>query len=84
MSQEEISKEPPPDAPKEPTQKELSVHDSDNEPSMNPEAEAQCMWEDTHTKWHREYDAGSGIRSGMEDQLQWLIKAVIDSSEAAT
>ena len=62
----------------------MSVHDSDNESSMDPKAEAQHMWEETHTKWHQEYDAGSGIRSGMEDQLQRLIKAVTDSSEVAT
>ena len=42
------------------------------------------MWEETRTKWHQEYNAGSGIWSGMEDQLQRLIKAVTDSSKAAT
>ena len=40
MSQDELSKEPPADAPDEPIQKELSVHDSDNESSMDPKAEA--------------------------------------------
>ena len=64
-------------------QKELSVHKSDNESSTDLEAEEQCMREDTCTKWSQEYDAGSGIKSGMEDQLQWLIKAVTESSTAA-
>ena len=62
----------------------MSIHDSDNESSMDPEDAAQCMWEETHTKWHQEYEAGSGTRLGMEDQLQWLIKSVIKSSEATT
>ena len=51
---------------------------------MDPKAEAQCMQEETCTKWHQEYDAGSGIKSGMEDQLQQLIKAITDSYEVAT
>ena len=84
MSQEELSKEPPPESPKYPSQKELSIHDSDNELSTDPEGEAQCMREETHTKWHQEYGVGSIIRLGMEDQLQWLIKAVTDSSKAVT
>ena len=42
------------------------------------------MQEDTHTKWWQEYEVGSGTRLGMEDQIQWLIKAVIESFEAAT
>ena len=84
MSQEEWSKESPLDAPEEPAQKELSIHDCDNESSMDPEVEAQCMGEETRTKWHQEYDVGSGIRSGMEDQLQRLIKVVTDSSEGTT
>ena len=45
---------------------------------------AQCMQEETRTKWHQEYDAGNGIWSRMEDQLQWLIKVVTESSEAVT
>ena len=84
MSHEELSKEPTPNAPEEPAQKELSTHDSDNESSMNLEDATQCMREETHTKWCQEYDVGSGIQSRMEDQLHRLIKVVIDSSEATT
>ena len=51
----------PPDALEEPSQKKLSIHDSDNELSTDPEVEAQRMREETRTKWHQEYDAGSGI-----------------------
>ena len=60
MSQEELSKEPLADAPDKPVQKELSVHNYNNESSTDPNAEAQCKWEETRTKWHLEYDAGSG------------------------
>ena len=42
------------------------------------------MQQETCTKWHQEYEAGSGTKSGMEDQLQRLIKAITDSSTAAT
>ena len=42
------------------------------------------MWEETHTKWCQEYEAGSGTKSGMEDQLQPLIKIITDSSTATT
>ena len=42
------------------------------------------MREETCTKWRQEYEAGSGTRSGMEDQLQRLIKVVTDSSVTAT
>ena len=83
MSQEELSKEPPADAPDEPVHKKLSVHESNNELSMNPDPKAQHMREETQTKWHLEYDVGSGTLLGMEDQLKRLIKAVTDSSEAA-
>ena len=51
---------------------------------MDPDAKAQCMWDETRTKWHLEYDVGSGTRPGLEDQLKWLIKVVIESSEVAT
>ena len=81
--QEELSKEPPVDAPDEPVQKDLNVHNSDNELSMEPEADTQCMREETQTKWHQEYDMGSGTQPGMEEQLQRLIKAVTYSSEVA-
>ena len=50
VSQEELSKEQPPDALEEPTKRELSIHDSDNESSMETEVEAQCMREETRTK----------------------------------
>ena len=46
VSQEELSKEMPHDAPEEPTKKELSIHDSDNESLTNSEAEAQHMREE--------------------------------------
>ena len=81
---EELFKEPPPNAPEEPAQKEMSIHNSNNESLMDPEAEVQCMWEETHTKCHQEYDVGSFIRSGMEDQLQRLIKAVTGSFATTT
>ena len=42
------------------------------------------MREETRTKWRQEYEAGSRTKIGMEDQLQWLIKVVTDSSTAAT
>ena len=37
VSQEELSKDLPPDSPEEPAQKELSIHDSNNESSMDPQ-----------------------------------------------
>ena len=83
-SQKELSKEPPPDALEETTQKDLSIHHSDNDSLMDPKDVEKCLREETHTKWHQEYDAGNGIKSGMEDQLQWLIKEVTDSYESAT
>ena len=43
VSQEELSKETPLDAPEELFQKELSIHDSENESSTGLEAEAQHM-----------------------------------------
>ena len=42
------------------------------------------MQEDTHTKWWQEYEVGNGTKYGLEDQLQWLIKAITDSSTAIT
>ena len=51
---------------------------------MDPEDVEQCMREETHTKWLQEYEAGSCTKSGMEDQLQRLIKLVIDSSMVVT
>ena len=51
---------------------------------MDPEDAAQRIREETHTKWHQEYEVGSGTKSGMEDLLQWLIKSVTDSSTAVT
>ena len=42
------------------------------------------MREENRTKWHHEYELGSGTKSGMEDQLQQIIKAVTDSSVDAT
>ena len=39
---------------------------------------------ETHTKWRQEYEFSSGSKIGMEDQLQWLINAIVDSSMAAT
>ena len=82
MIQEEISKEPPADAPDEPLEKKLSVHDFDNESLIDLDAEEQCMQEETRTKWHLEYDAGSGTRLETEAQLQRLINVVTKSSEA--
>ena len=79
MSQKELSKEPPPDALEETTQKDLSIHHSDNDSLMDPKDVAQHMWENTHTKWHQEYEVGSGTRSGMKDQLQRVIKVVTNS-----
>ena len=60
MSEEELSKEPPADAPDELVQKELTIHDSDNESSTKPDSESQHMREENRTKWCLEYDAGSG------------------------
>ena len=42
------------------------------------------MREETRTKWRQEYNAGNGTRSGLEDQLQRLIKAVTNSSTTVT
>ena len=84
MSQEELEKELPPEVLEYPAPQELSTHDSDNESSMDPEDIARCMWEETRTKQRQEYEAGSGTKSGMEDQLQQLIKAITDSSTAVT
>ena len=78
MSQEEIDKELPPKVPKDHIPQELSTHDYDNESSTEPEYAAKRMLEETHTKWCQEYETGSSTKSGMEDQLQQLIKSVID------
>ena len=83
MSQEELSKEPPIDAPDALVQKELSAHESNNELSMDPKAEEQHMQEETQTKWCQEYDMGSGTQPRMKDQLERLIKVVTNSSEDA-
>ena len=40
------------------------------------------MQEENQAKWRQEYDTRSDTRLGLEDQLQWLIKAVTNSSEA--
>ena len=42
------------------------------------------MLEETHTKWHQEYELRSSTKSGMEDQLQWLIKVITESFVDAT
>ena len=51
---------------------------------MDPKDVAQHMWEETRTKWCQEYEADSGTRSGMEDQLQRIIEDVTDSSMTST
>ena len=51
---------------------------------MDPDAEAQLVQEENQTKWRLKYDMGSSTRPGMEDQMQQLIKAVTNSSEATT
>ena len=65
-------------------QKDLSTHNSDNESPIDPEDAVQDMGEENRTKWNQEYEAHNGTKSGMEDQLQWLIKAVTDSSPDVT
>ena len=51
---------------------------------MDPKAKSRRMREENCTKWSQEYEGVSGTRSGMEDQLQWLIKVVTNSSTSAT
>ena len=43
LSQKEIFEEQPLDSLEEPTHKDLSTNNSDNESSTNPEDAAQCM-----------------------------------------
>ena len=74
----------PPNVPEEPAPQELSTHESDNESSTDPEDAEQRKREDTRTKWKYEYEANSGTKYGMEDQLQQLIQAITDSSTTAT
>ena len=52
-----------------PAPSKLSAHDSDNESSTDLEDAAQWMRDETHTKWRQEYEAGSGTKYGLEDQL---------------
>ena len=70
ISAEEISTEPPTDAPTEPVREGQSTHDSDGESSTDTDPEAECTLEEGQTKRRMEFDTGSSTRVVLEFQLQ--------------
>ena len=83
MSTEELSTGPLADAPNELVQEGKYLHDSDGESSTDSDPIDQCKLEEMHTKRHMEFDTGSSSHSIMENQIQQLIKAIIDASDVA-
>ena len=80
---EEISAGPPADSPDEPANIVKYPHDFDGESSMDSDPQARHMLEELRTNIHMEFDIDSSSHLVMENQLQWLIKAITDATDAA-
>ena len=74
----------PVDYPNEPIRVVKGICDFDGEPLTKYDPEAQDMLEEERTKRCMELDMGSSSHSMMERQLQRLIKAITESSDATT
>ena len=66
----------------EKVQAQKYVHDFDGESSMEFDPEAWHMLEELRTKICMDFDLRSSFHSMMENQLQWLIKAITEASDA--